>query len=237
MVIFLKKISALNSQYSVKLLWLPQTILIMKSKTSRTVAIIVAHPDDEVLWAGGIILNNPQWHYFIISLCRKNDEVRSSKFYKVLKFLDAQGIMGDLDDEPEQKPLNDVEVEQKILDLLPNKHFDLIISHSPFGEYTKHLRHEEIGKAVIMLWNKGKIDTNKLWAFAYEDGNKKYFPKAIENTPYFETLEKEIWTKKYNLITEIYGFEKNSWEAKTTPKAEAFWVFNNTNEANIFLNK
>ncbi|SFF14031.1 PIG-L family deacetylase [Flavobacterium xueshanense] len=209
----------------------------MKSKASRTVAIIVAHPDDEILWAGGIILNNPQWQYFITSLCRKNDEDRSAKFYKVIKILNAQGIMGNLDDEPEQKPLNAIQVEQKILDLLPNKHFDLIITHSPFGEYTKHLRHEEAGRAVITLWNKGKIATNKLWAFAYEDGNKNYFPKAIENTPYLETLKKEIWNKKYNLITETYGFEKNSWEAKTTPKTEAFWVFNNPNEANMFLNK
>ena len=209
----------------------------MKSKASRTVAIIVAHPDDEILWAGGIILNNPQWQYFITSLCRKNDEDRSAKFYKVIKILNAQGIMGNLDDEPEQKPLNAIQVEQKILDLLPNKHFDLIITHSPFGEYTKHLRHEEAGRAVITLWNKGKIATNKLWAFAYEDGNKNYFPKAIENTPYLETLKKEIWNKKYNLITETYGFEKNSWEAKTTPKTEAFWVFNSPNEANMFLNK
>lgn len=209
----------------------------MKSKASRTVAIIVAHPDDEILWAGGIILNNPQWQYFITSLCRKNDEDRSAKFYKVIKILNAQGIMGNLDDEPEQKPLNAIQVEQKILDLLPNKHFDLIITHSPFGEYTKHLRHEEAGRAVITLWNKGKIATNKLWAFAYEDGNKNYFPKAIENTPYRETLKKEIWNKKYNLITETYGFEKKSWEAKTTPKTEAFWVFDNPNEANMFLNK
>ena len=209
----------------------------MKSKTSRTVAIIVAHPDDEILWAGGIILNNPHWQYFITSLCRKNDKDRSSKFYKVLKLINAQGIMGNLDDETEQKPLSAIEVEQKILDLLPNKHFDLIITHSPFGEYTKHLRHEEAGKAVIMLWNKGKINTNKLWAFAYEDGNKNYFPKAIENTPYFETLKKEIWIKKYTLITETYGFDKNSWEAKTTPESEAFWVFNNPDDANKFLNK
>ena len=209
----------------------------MKSKAHKTVAIIVAHPDDEILWAGGIILNNPQWNYFITSLCRKNDENRSSKFFTVLKILNAQGTMGNLDDEPEQKPLNAVEVEQKILDLLPKKNFDLIITHSPFGEYTKHLRHEEVGKAVIMLWNKGKMTTNQLWAFAYEDGDKKYFPKAIENTSYFERLKKGIWTKKYKLITETYGFEKDSWEAKTTPKEEAFWVFNNPDDATKFLNK
>jgi LmbE family N-acetylglucosaminyl deacetylase len=207
----------------------------MDGKSHKTVAIIVAHPDDEILWAGGTILNNPHWNLSIISLCRKNDEDRSSKFCKVLKILNSQGIMGNLDDEPEQKPLETIEVEHHILDLLPEKHYDLIITHSPRGEYTKHLRHEEVSKAVIMLWNESIIKANELWAFAYEDGNKKYFPRPIEKASYFETLTNEIWIKKYKLITETYGFEKTSWEAMTTPKSEAFWVFNKANDAIEFL--
>jgi LmbE family N-acetylglucosaminyl deacetylase len=31
-----------------------------KNRT-KNVAIIVAHPDDETLWAGGTILNHPYW--------------------------------------------------------------------------------------------------------------------------------------------------------------------------------
>ncbi|WP_264564470.1 PIG-L family deacetylase [Flavobacterium sp. N3904] len=209
----------------------------MDAKLNRSVLIIVAHPDDEILWAGGTILSNPYWNYFIICLCRKNDEDRSSKFCKVLKILNAQGIMGNLDDGPEQRSLETIEVEQHLLDLLPQKHFDLIITHSPKGEYTKHLRHEEVSRAVIMLWSEGKIYADALWAFAYEDGEKKYFPRAIEKASYFETLKNEIWIKKYKLITETYGFEENSWEAKTTPKVEAFWIFNNSDDAIQFLNK
>ena len=145
--------------------------------------------------------------------------------------------MGDLDDEPEQKPLSNHEVESAILNLLPQKHFDLIITHNPHGEYTKHLRHEETSKAVISLWNEGKISTDQLWAFAYEDGNKVYYPKAIENTSIYEVLEAPVWQKKYDLITNIYGFEKDSWEAKTTPKAESFWRFDKAKEANEWLGK
>lgn len=209
----------------------------MDGKSNRSVIVIVAHPDDETLWAGGTILNNPQWDYFIISLCRKNDEDRASKFYKVLKILNAHGIMGNLDDEPEQKPLGDIEVQQCLLDLVPKKHFDLIITHSPLGEYTKHLRHEEVSEAVIMLWNEGKIYADALWLFAYEDGEKKYFPRAIKNASYFEMLKNDIWIKKYKIVTETYGFEENSWEAKTTPKKEAFWVFNDPKSAVGFLNQ
>ena len=209
----------------------------MVNQNFKSVAIIIAHPDDEILWAGGTILQNPQWKIFLLCLCRKNDKDRATKFYKVLKILNVQGNMRDLDDEPEQKPLNTVIVEQNILNSLPKQSFDLIITHSPKGEYTRHLRHEEVSKAVIMLWNDGKITTTELWAFAYEDGNKKYYPKAIENASYFEKLSSEVWMKKYKLIIETYGFNKDSWEAKTTPKSEAFWVFNKTKDAIKFLNK
>lgn len=194
----------------------------MSNNTFKTVAVIVAHPDDETLWAGGTILNNPSWECFIISLCRKNDTDRAPKFYKVLKNLNAKGIMGDLDDGAEQTPLPEKEVEKAILDLLPQNHFDLIITHNPKGEYTKHLRHEEISKAVIMLWNKGTIISKELWTFAYEDGNKAYFPKAIKDASIYEILDQKIWLEKYRLITQTYGFDTYSWEAQTTPKEEAF---------------
>jgi LmbE family N-acetylglucosaminyl deacetylase len=206
-----------------------------ENKPLKSVAIIVAHPDDETLWAGGTILTHPYWNCFIISLCRQNDKDRATKFYKVLKILIAEGNMGDLDDEPEQKPLNNEEVELAILDLLPQTNFDLIITHNPKGEYTKHLRHEETSKAVISLWNEGRISTKQLWVFAYEDGNKAYFPKAVENTSIYEVLESSVWQKKYSLITCIYGFEKESWEAQTTPKVESFWQFNHAKDANEWL--
>jgi LmbE family N-acetylglucosaminyl deacetylase len=34
---------------------------LLHDKVFKSVAIIVAHPDDETLWAGGEILNNPLW--------------------------------------------------------------------------------------------------------------------------------------------------------------------------------
>ena len=121
---------------------------------------------------------------FIVCLCRESDTERAPKFYKALKILKSEGIMGDLDDGPEQKPLDEKEVERAILDLLPPKHFDLIITHNPTGEYTRHIRHEEVSKAVIKLWHTGKISANELWTFAYEDGGKEYFPRPVK-TPLF----------------------------------------------------
>lgn len=196
----------------------------MAHLSTKTVALIVAHPDDETLWAGGTILCHAAWDCFVVCLCRASDKRRASRFYKALKVLRSTGTMGDLDDGPDQNPLDEGMLQRTILHLLPSKHFDLLITHNPKGEYTRHLRHEETGKAVIGLWQTGKIDAEALWIFAYEDGNKAYTPKAMDKAvPY--PLSGRIWRKKYSLITKTYGFSKDSWEAKTTPKTEAFCQF------------
>jgi LmbE family N-acetylglucosaminyl deacetylase len=203
----------------------------MINSTSKSVAIIVAHPDDETLWAGGTILSHPSWKCFIVCMSRLRDKDRAPRFYKAMGILKAEGIMGELDDGPDQKPLEVTEVAHAILDLLPARHFDIIITHNREGEYTRHIRHEEVGKAVIKLWDAGKISANKLWTFAYEDGNKEYYPRPVMRAHFYRDLTRRIWLRKYSIITEIYGFEKSSFEAQTTPRAEAFWQFTNPYEA------
>lgn len=204
----------------------------MKPETQKSVAIIVAHPDDETLWAGGTILSHPEWKCFVVCLTRANDKDRAFRFHNALKELGAEGVMGDIDDGPEQHLLNENEIENTILKLLPRSHYYLIITHNVNGEYTRHRRHEEVNRAVVKLWKKGKISTNELWTFAYEDGKAKYFPKAIENATFFKTLPEEIWQQKLNIINQIYGFKKNSWETETTPLAEAFWQFTDPQDMN-----
>lgn len=202
----------------------------------KNVAVIVAHPDDETLWAGGTILSHPHWNCFIVSLCRGSDTDRAARFYKALKVLKSEGVMGDLDDGPDQHPLDEEELEQTILDLLPQKHYELIISHNPNGEYTRHLRHEEVSRAVINLWKNGKITTNELRTFAYEDGNKTYHPKPMKSATVYRPLTKRIWLRKHRILSETYGFGKDSWELQTTPREEAFWQFTNSFVAKKWLN-
>jgi pentatricopeptide repeat protein len=203
----------------------------------KNVAIIVAHPDDETLWAGGTILIHQSWNCFIACLCRGNDADRAPRFFRTLEILNVKGIMGDLDDEPGQFPLAGENIEKAILDLLPSEHFDLIITHNPSGEYTRHLRHEEVSKAVIELWKASKISADRLWTFAYEDGDKDYYPRPVTNAPVQYLLTKQILMMKYKIITETYGFAKGSWEAETTPSSEAFWEFSTSDDALDWLNQ
>ncbi len=188
-------------------------------------AIIVAHPDDETLWAGGTVLLHPDTNWTIITLCRKNDPDRASKFYRVLEEYNAKGVMGDLDDGPEQTPLSPHLIQKTIVELLPFEQLDIIITHSRWGEYTRHLRHEETAKAVFNLWNSDRLHAKQVWSFAYEDGDKKYLPRAERNADYPVELPERIWQQKYQIVTDLYGFDKDSFEARTTPRREAFWCF------------
>ena len=186
--------------------------------------IIVAHPDDEILWAGGLMLLHHETRWTVITLTRQSDPDRSAKFNNVMKYLGAKGIMGDLDDSPEQKPLAEKDTRKTILSLLPMDKFDMVLTHSRWGEYTRHLRHEETSKSVLALYNTKELSAKRMWMFAYEDGGGKYMPKPSRDADVSVWLPDNIWQEKYKIITELYGFAPDSFEAKCCPKREAFWT-------------
>jgi LmbE family N-acetylglucosaminyl deacetylase len=200
------------------------------------IAVLVAHPDDETLWCGGTLLAEAASEKFVGTLCRASDADRAPKFERALQRLGATGKMADLDDGPEQLPLARSVVRAALRSLLADQTFDLVITHSPRGEYTRHLRHEEVAAAVLELWNEGELPATQLWLFAYEDGNKSHLPRAIANADRAQDLSDDIWSQKSAIITDVYGFAKDSWEARVTPRREAFWRLTERNDALTRLN-
>ena len=194
------------------------------------VGIMVAHPDDETLWAGGTLLLNPQWRCRIFTLCRASDTDRAPKYHSVLQRFGASGTMADMDDSPDQHPITDSAVQETVAALACDEHYDLFITHSPFGEYTSHRRHQEVNRAVCSLWQNGILKTSRLWLFAYSDQNEAHLPCSIGNADVQIELPSEIWEEKYRIICELYGFLPESWEARATPRKEAFWRFDSPDE-------
>jgi LmbE family N-acetylglucosaminyl deacetylase len=196
----------------------------------RKAAVIVAHPDDETIWAGGTMLLHSEvaWHVAVLS--RGTDPDRAPRFFRALQQLGASGNIGNLDDDAQQSPLAQTEVEQVILSLLSGERFDLIITHGPHGEYTRHRRHEETSRTVSILWQEGRISSKEIWMFAYEDSGGKFLPRPIRTAHRLVRLPDRIWQLKYRLITETYGFGANSFEAKAAGPEEAFWCFHSATE-------
>jgi hypothetical protein len=139
--------------------------------------------------------------------------------------------MADLDDGTEQAPLPVKQVQETTARLLARTRYDLLLTHGPKGEYTQHRRHAECCQSVVELWRSGSIDTRRLWLFAYEDGGRAYLPKVRDDADRRDVLIDDVWLEKRRLITDLYGFAPESWEAQTTPREEGFWCFDSPDEA------
>lgn len=198
--------------------------------------VAVAHPDDEILWAGGTILMNAHWEWTVVSLCRASDPDRAPRFFRVAERLGARAFMGDLDDGPEQTPLEAELVEAALRALLPRDEWDIVFTHGPRGEYTRHRRHEEVSRAVGGGWIRGDIVAPVLRLFAYEDGGRRYHPRAIPAAPVVLPLDQSVWQAKRDVMEHLYGFAPGSWEVQTTPRVEAFWEFRGTGAYQEWLN-
>ncbi len=194
-------------------------------------AVVVAHPDDETLWCGGYIMTHPEFDWRIVTLCRASDPDRAPRFHRVLEQLGAVGEMADLEDEPDQVPLPIQQIQETTARLLAGRSYSLILTHGPKGEYTRHRRHEECCRSVVALWQSGSIATKRLWLFAYEDGGHAYLPRVCNDADRRDMLTENLWLEKHRLITDVYGYGLDSWEARTVPREEGFWCFDSAQAA------
>jgi len=157
---------------------------------SKSVLVLTAHPDDEtfMVWRSSSIKSRLGEDNF--SFTRKSDRDRCPKFFKAVKEYGANGIIDDLDDGVSQKPLNYSLYKNSILNNLKKKDYDLIITHSIFGEYSSHLRHEEVSLATLILIYDEIIKTKELWFFNYTDDKKKNDPYSREDSDLLLSFER-----------------------------------------------
>lgn len=139
--------------------------------------------------------------------------------------------MANLDDGPHQVPLPPELVQETTAQLLAGPSYSLILTHGPKGEYTRHRRHEECCRSVVELWRLGGIHTERLWLFAYEDGRRAYSPRVRDDADRRDMLTEDVWLEKRRLITDVYGYGPDSWEAQSTPREEGFWCFDSVQVA------
>jgi len=130
--------------------------------------ILTAHPDDETLWAGGLVASfqSKRWTCICLSTPRRKDEAnRALEFFAACKVLGVKAIQ---ESRVESEPSNDLVITLQKSDI---EHYDCVITHGPKGEYG-HRHHKNVN-----AWAKQNISVPG-YTFGYGSGSFK-----LELTP------------------------------------------------------
>jgi LmbE family N-acetylglucosaminyl deacetylase len=174
-------------------------------------ALVVAHPDDETLWAGGYLLRHPDTTVICCSVPR-HDSIRAWKFFDACDSLGVKGRIIPATESAPDKPLEHLGV----LDL---SRYDTIITHGKDGEYG-HLHHKQVHEFITSYYpeknilsfgfGKGEIrleltedeQQRKLAALQCYD---HIWPYQGRNIPKWRALmERYVWSNEVNFKLETY---------------------------------
>jgi hypothetical protein len=185
-------------------------------------AIIVAHPDDEIIWGGGLMLKNPEWQWTVLSLCRADDPDRSRKFKSVSGLLGFDAFVSDVDD---SNPLKQIDAQRdigsRVLNFLASTCWDLCLTHGSNGEYG-HPRHKEVHAEVVRLVHDRRLECRQLWTFAYQCNVQKRLCRPHPHANVLVHLtDKELFEKK-RIVHREYGYGEDSFEVRSCITPESF---------------
>jgi len=159
--------------------------------------MIVAHPDDEVMWGFSELLNND---YLVVCITCGSSTKRVREFIKVMDYTNDDYIMLNYPDKIKGERtdwkdeynyiVNDIE---RIIDY---KDWDIVVTHNPKGEYG-HIHHKVISNIVTNISDKDKL----MYFGKYYKKNK--VPKDLKK------IEENILTKKKYIIDNVYKTQKD----------------------------
>ncbi|MDY7010252.1 MAG: PIG-L family deacetylase [Planctomycetota bacterium] len=191
------------------------------------VAVIVAHPDDEVIWSGGLILEHPDWNWTVLSLSRRDDPDRCPKFKSVCELLGVRGFITDLDDSSPPRPIDSYrEIGDRVKKYLTPASWDICITHGGNGEYG-HQRHKQVHAAVLKLADDNILKCRELWTFAYDCGAGALTCCPDPQADIIVELSEAHLCEKRRIVRQVYGYNEESFEVRACISPESFRKWEN----------
>ena len=136
-----------------------------------TKLMIVAHPDDDVIWGGGHLMEGD---YFVVCITNGRNDTRRPEFEKMLEKSGNSGYILEYPDKVAGERDNWEKVWDKIESdierIMKCKDWKLIVTHNKDGEYG-HQHHKYTHSIVTELYKDNKL-TSPLYCFG------KYYSKA-----------------------------------------------------------
>ena len=120
--------------------------------------MIVAHPDDEILWGGSKLI---QEDFLVVCItCGKSNPSRVKEFKSVMDKTGDKYIMLDYPDKTNGKRNDWSKVKKDILNDLQNiyllKEWKEVVTHNPLGEYG-HIHHKMTSEYVTSIVRKERL--------------------------------------------------------------------------------
>jgi hypothetical protein len=128
-------------------------------------AVVVAHPDDEVLWSGGLLARHSGLDVICCSIPYRDPE-RALCFFRAMKFLGHHPFLLPFSEQNGTTPLAH-------LGLLDLDSYDTIITHNATGEYG-HLHHKQVHEHIAKTFN------GNIYCFGFGSGDVVVNLTAVE---------------------------------------------------------
>lgn len=156
--------------------------------------MIVAHPDDELLWGGKHLIEDK---YLVVCITCGDDKEREIEFEMVMRAVNCPYLSLRYPDRNDWKYHKD-NIKKDLKEILSYKDFKQIVTHNPDGEYG-HDQHKKTSKYVTELANK-----NNLYYF-----NHYYTAEEIENNGINTIPMDNKSLKEKEKILELYETQKD----------------------------
>jgi len=197
--------------------------------------LVVAHPDDETIFAGGFILKSEETEWTVIC-CVPESGPRREEFRVACKFLAKESanrinpvILG-------LAPVNDFTLAESLRSYATG--YDIVLTHNREGEYG-HEDHKLINRCVV-----GSIAHPNTWVFI-SPGSKNVNQEELRSkepggnvtvclSPHILSLKRKAFQECHRSEAEKYGYDANGTLRDTDLRETLSWEFESGREQYSF---